>query len=86
MDAGHLPATLDDLPSPPQREPGCIAPDERSGDDYRRDPDGVRVDYTVIDARSLRYRIAIPGHTTKSGVWVPNTHIEESAERTSAAP
>ena len=79
MDEGHLPATLDDLPSPSQPDPGCIDADRRPRDDYRRDPDGVRVDYSIVDARSLRYRIAIPAHTTKAGAWVPNTHIEESA-------
>ena len=84
LEEGHLPATLDALVAPP--EPGCIGPDERPRDDYRRDPDGVRVDYTIVDARSLRYRIAIPGHTTKAGAWVPNTHIEESAAPASTPP
>lgn len=80
VNEGHLPATLDDLPSPPMPDPGCIDPDARPRDDYRRDPDGVHVDYTIVDARSLRFRIATPGHTTKAGAWVPNTHVEESAQ------
>jgi hypothetical protein len=77
MNEGHLPATLDDLPSPALPDPGCIDPNDRPKDDYRRDPDGVRVEYTVVDARSMRYRVAIPAHTTKTGAWVPSTHVEE---------
>src|SRR5262252_7871665 len=50
VNEGHLPATLDDLPSPPLPDPGCTGPDERPRDDYRRDPEGVRVDYTIVDA------------------------------------
>jgi hypothetical protein len=86
INEGHLPATLDDLPAPPRSEPGCIGPDERPIDDERRDPDGGRIDYTIVDARSLRYRIVIPAHMTKSGAWVPNTHTEESAAPASTAP
>jgi hypothetical protein len=86
LDEGHLPATLDDLPRPSLPDPGCIGPDERPRDDYRRDPDGVRVDYAIVDAPSLKYRIAIPGHTTKAGAWIPNTHIEESAETAKTPP
>jgi len=84
LEEGHLPATLDALAPP--HEPGCIAPGERGLHDYRFDLDGVGVVYEIVDARSMKYRLAIPAHATRSGAWVPITRIEARAKPASTPP
>lgn len=84
IEEGHLPATLDDLAPP--AEPSCITPDEPRGNDYRRDPDGVRIDYGIVDARTLRFRIAIPAHVTKAGAKVAAISFEEEAQAAGTSP
>ena len=73
LDVQELPASLSELVA--SNRPGWAGPYLSS--DTLMDADGIAVSYAIIDAKTCRYRVAIPEHESRAGTPMPKVDLDD---------